>query len=183
MSVVMPRVMTRGVVFIHSTPTALCPHIAWALEGVLDTRVSLDWVPQPAQPGTMRTEFSWTGEAGTGALIASAMRGWDGLRYEVVEEASRGSDGMRWTHTPALGIHQARLSANGDVVVNEDRLRTLVAASAVRLAPSGAGRVASGSLACRRRSISSAVSSDGRLSGGAPFSVDDWTRANPLPNT
>jgi hypothetical protein len=122
--------MTRGVVFIHSTPTALCPHIAWALEGVLDTRVSLDWVPQPAQPGTMRTEFSWTGEAGTGALIASAMRGWDGLRYEVVEEASRGSDGMRWTHTPALGIHQARLSANGDVVVNEDRLRTLVEASA-----------------------------------------------------
>lgn len=130
MSVVMPRVMTRGVVFVHSTPTALCPHIAWALEGVLDTRVSLDWVPQPAQPGTMRTEFSWTGEAGTGALIASAMRGWDGLRYEVVEEASRGSDGMRWTHTPDLGIHQARLSANGDVVVNEDRLRALVEASA-----------------------------------------------------
>lgn len=130
MSVVMPRVMTRGVVFIHSAPTALCPHIAWALEGVLDTRVSLDWVPQPAQPGAMRTEFSWTGEAGTGALIASAMRGWDGLRYEVVEEASRGSDGMRWTHTPALGLHQARLSANGDVVVNEDRLRSLVEASA-----------------------------------------------------
>src|SRR5690606_35038209 len=43
---------------------------------------------------------------------------------------SRGSDGMRWTHTPALGIHQARLSANGDVVVNEDRLRSLVEASA-----------------------------------------------------
>lgn len=126
MSVVMPRVMTRGVVFIHSTPIALCPHIAWALEGVLDTRVTLDWVPQPASSGTMRTEFSWTGEAGTGALIASAMRGWDGLRYEVVEEASRGSDGMRWTHTPALGIHQARLSANGDVMVNEDRLRSIL---------------------------------------------------------
>ncbi len=126
MSVVMPRVMTRGVVFVHSAPLALCPHINWALEGVLDTRVSLDWVPQPVESGLVRTEFSWTGEAGTGALIASAMRGWDGLRYEVVEEASRGSDGMRWTHTPSLGIHQARLSANGDVVVNEDRLRTVV---------------------------------------------------------
>lgn len=126
MSVVMPRVMTRGVVFVHSTPTALCPHIAWALEGVLDTRVALDWVAQPVEPGAMRTEFSWTGESGTGAHIASAMRGWDGLRYEVVEEASRGSDGMRWTHTPTLGIHQARLSANGDVVVNEDRLRAIV---------------------------------------------------------
>ncbi|MGO0577526.1 DUF3145 domain-containing protein [Ornithinimicrobium panacihumi] len=126
MSVVMPKVMTRGVVFIHSTPTALCPHIVWALEGVLDTRVSLDWVTQPAEQGLMRTEFSWTGDAGTGALIASAMRGWDGLRYEVVEEASRGSDGMRWTHTPELGIHQTRISANGDVVINEDRVRSIV---------------------------------------------------------
>jgi hypothetical protein len=119
--------MTRGMVFIHSTPTALCPHIGWALEGVLDTRVALDWTPQPAQAATMRTEFAWTGEQGTGAQLASAMRGWDGLRYEVVEEASRGSDGARWTHTPALGIHHARLSANGDVVVNEDRLRALLA--------------------------------------------------------
>lgn len=127
MSVVMPRVMTRGMVFIHSSPTALCPHIGWALEGVLDTRVALDWTSQPAQPATMRTEFAWTGEQGTGAQLASAMRGWDGLRYEVVEEASRGSDGARWTHTPALGIHHARLSANGDVVVNEDRVRTLLA--------------------------------------------------------
>src|ERR1039457_4796658 len=24
-----PRVMAQGVVFIHSTPVALCPHIAW----------------------------------------------------------------------------------------------------------------------------------------------------------
>lgn len=130
MSAVMPRVMTRGMVFIHSTPIALCPHIAWALEGVLDTRVTLDWVTQPAQSGSMRTEFAWTGEAGTGATLASAMRGWDDLRYEVVEEASRGSDGVRWTHTPELGLHTARLSANGDVVVNEDRLRSIVESSA-----------------------------------------------------
>lgn len=130
MSAVMPRVMTRGVVFIHSTPTALCPHIAWALEGVLDTRVALDWISQPAEPGTMRTEFSWTGDAGTGATIASAMRGWDGLRYEVVEEASRGSDGVRWTHTPSLGLHTARLSANGDIVVNEDRIRHIMESAA-----------------------------------------------------
>lgn len=130
MSAVMPRVMTRGVVFIHSTPIALCPHIAWALEGVLDTRVALDWISQSAETGTMRTEFAWTGEAGTGATIASAMRGWDGLRYEVVEEASRGSDGVRWTHTPSLGLHTARLSANGDVVVNEDRLRHIVESAA-----------------------------------------------------
>jgi hypothetical protein len=121
--------MTRGVVFIHSTPTALCPHIAWALEGVLDTRIHLDWTPQPLAPGLMRTEFSWTGEAGTGARLASAVRGWENLRYEVSEEASPGNDGSRWSHTPSLGIHHTWTSASGDAVVNEDRLRHAVAAS------------------------------------------------------
>ena len=52
MSVAMPRVTTRGVVFVHSTPTALCPHIIWALESVLDRRVTLDWTPQPAGAAT-----------------------------------------------------------------------------------------------------------------------------------
>ncbi|HET8600808.1 MAG TPA: DUF3145 domain-containing protein [Segeticoccus sp.] len=126
MSVAMSRATTRGVVFIHSTPTALCPHIAWALEGVLGGRVALDWIPQPLVPGLVRTELSWTGEAGTGARLASAMRGWDNLRYEVTEEPSPGVDGSRWSHTPSLGIHHTWTSANGDAVINEDRLRAAV---------------------------------------------------------
>ena len=51
MSVAMPRTNTRGVVYVHSTPKALCPHIVWAIEGVLGTRVSVDWTAQPAGPG------------------------------------------------------------------------------------------------------------------------------------
>ncbi len=74
----------------------------------------------------MRTELSWAGEAGTGARIASALRGWDNLRYEVTEEPSAGSDGSRWSHTPRLGIHHTWTSANGDAVINEDRLREVV---------------------------------------------------------
>ena len=50
MSVAMPRTNTRGVVYVHSTPKALCPHIVWAIEGVLGTRVSVDWTDQPAGP-------------------------------------------------------------------------------------------------------------------------------------
>ncbi len=129
MSVAMSRVTTRGVVFIHSTPTALCPHVAWAIEGVLDGRIHLDWTPQPLAPGLLRTEFSWTGEPGTGAHLASALRGWDHLRYEITEDPSPGCDGSRWSHTPSLGIHHTWTSANGDAVVGEDRLRHAVASS------------------------------------------------------
>ena len=111
MSVAMPRVMTRGVVFIHSTPKALCPHITWALESVLDGRVAIDWTPQPAGAALVRAEFAWAGVQGTGAKLASTLRGWDNLRYEVTEEPSAGADGSRWSHTPALGIHHTWTSA------------------------------------------------------------------------
>ena len=74
------RVTTRGVVFIHSTPTALCPHITWALESVLGQSVTLDWTEQQLGRSLKRAEFSWTGEPGTGAKLASAMRGWDNVR-------------------------------------------------------------------------------------------------------
>ena len=100
MSVAMPRVTTRGVVFIHSTPTALCPHIIWALESALGQRVTLEWTRQPLGPKLVRAELSWTAEAGAGAGVASALRGFDNLRYEVTEEPSPGSDGSRWSHTP-----------------------------------------------------------------------------------
>lgn len=129
MSVSMPHVLTRGVVFIHSTPTALCPHITWALESVLSQRVALEWARQPLSSTFMRAELSWVGESGTGAKIASSLRGWDNLRYEVTEEPSLGNDGSRWSHTPSLGIHHTWTSASGDAVVNEDRLRSAISVS------------------------------------------------------
>lgn len=125
MAVATPRT-TRGVVFIHSTPASLCPHIGWAIEASLGTRIAVDWVRQPAAPGLMRAELTWSGPAGTGSRIASALRGWDNLRYEVTEEPSQGCDGSRWSHTPRLGIHHTWMSASGDAVVNEDRLREVV---------------------------------------------------------
>jgi hypothetical protein len=71
----------------------------------------------------VRAEVSWTGDPGTGARLASALRGWDQVRYEVTEDPSPGADGSRWSHTPTLGLHHTWTSANGDAMVNEDRLR------------------------------------------------------------
>jgi hypothetical protein len=114
---------TRGVLFVHSAPRALCPHIEWAAGGVLGVRLSLEWIPQPAAPGLLRAELSWQAEQGTGARLTSALRGWAHLRYEVTEEPSPGADGGRWSHTPELGIFHAVTDVHGNVVVPEDRIR------------------------------------------------------------
>ncbi len=117
---------TQGVVYVHSAPSALCPHVEWALSGVLGQRVLLDWTPQPAAPGTFRTELSWRGAAGTASSVASALRGWVHLRFEVTEEPSSGHEGARFSSTAELGIFHAVTGIHGDIVIPEDRLRATV---------------------------------------------------------
>ena len=121
---------TRGVVYVHAAPPALCPHVEWAVGAALDARVTLDWIPQPAAPGALRAELSWQSEAGTGARIASALRQWAQLRFEVTEEPSPGAEGERWSCTPTLGLFHATTGVHGDIVVREDRLRATLARTA-----------------------------------------------------
>ncbi|HEX6445179.1 MAG TPA: DUF3145 domain-containing protein [Streptosporangiales bacterium] len=119
----------RGVLYVHSSPPALCPHVEWAASGVLGVRVSLDWTPQSASPGTMRAEVCWEGRPGTAALIASAMRGWDRVRYEVTEDPSEDCDGSRFMWTPTLGMFAGVTGVEGDILVSEHRLRAAVVAA------------------------------------------------------
>jgi hypothetical protein len=119
----MSDVITRGVLFVHSSPRAVSPHIEWVATNVLGVEVSMDWTDQPAAPGTLRAEYSWQGLQGTGARLASALRGWEHLRYEVTEEPSFGADGGRWSHTPSLGVFYAVIDVHGNTMVPEDRIR------------------------------------------------------------
>jgi hypothetical protein len=115
--------MARGVVLIHSAPRALCPHLEWAVGRALGRAVNFDWIDQPVLPGSRRTEYYWEAPSGSGAALASAMHGWEHLRFEVSEDPTPRSDGGRWLHTPDLGIHFAQTDTAGNIVVGEDRIR------------------------------------------------------------
>ena len=119
--------MSAGVLYVHSAPPALCPHVEWAVAAELGTRARMEWSDQPMAPGQLRAEVSWRGRPGTAGRLAAALRGWSVLRYEVTEEASPGLDGERYAVTPTLGLFRSAMSANGDVLVGEDRLRALLA--------------------------------------------------------
>ena len=119
-------VRSRGTVFIHCCPPALATHVEWALAGVLDRPARLVWTAQAAAPGQLRAEATWIGPAGTAARLAAAMRAWPMLRFEVTEDASAAGDGERLAYVPGRGFYRAMVSANGDVVVGEERLRGLL---------------------------------------------------------
>jgi hypothetical protein len=93
----------------------------------LHTKADLQWVAQAAAPGQLRAECEWSGPPGTAAALVSALRAWPMLRFEVTEEPSPGVDGERFCHVPGLGLWRSRTSANGDITVGEDQLRSLAA--------------------------------------------------------
>jgi Protein of unknown function (DUF3145) len=123
-------VSVYGVLQVHSAPPALCPHIEWAVAGAVGAPVSMPWVSQSAAPGSLRAELTWKGSPGTAGAITSALAGWNRLRFEVTEEASPGCDAMRYSYTPELGLFAATTSANGDILVPENKLRAVLALGA-----------------------------------------------------
>ena len=120
----------HGVLYVHSAPPALCPHIEWAVAGIVGVPVDMPWVGQPAAPGALRAEITWHARPGTAGAVASALAGWNRLRFEVTEDSSTGCDGVRHCYAPDLGLFSAVTSANGDIMVSEDRLRSVMTLAA-----------------------------------------------------
>lgn len=125
--------VTSGVVYIHASPAAVCPHVEWALSSTLGQgEPGLDAATGPA--AQLRAVTNWVGPVGTGARLANALRSWSVLRFEVTEDPSPGVDGQRFSHTPQLGLWSGAMSANGDIMVGEMRLRAMMAQGADTLA-------------------------------------------------
>ncbi len=120
---------TRGVLYIHSAPSALCPHIEWAVGGVFGAPVRVDWIAQPVERSAYRTEYSWVGPTGTGARLASALKGWQKVRFEVTEEATTATESERYCYTPSLGVFHAITGIHGDIMIPEDRIRQAMVAA------------------------------------------------------
>jgi hypothetical protein len=91
----------------------------------------MSWTPQAARSGAYRTEYSWRGPVGTAAKLASALRGWDQLLFEVTEDPTSSSEGARYSFTPDLGVYHAVTGLHGDIMIPEDRLKAAVVKAAV----------------------------------------------------
>ena len=111
---------SKGYLAIHSAPSALTRHIQWAVANLLDRSVLLMWRPQPLLPGTYRAICEWRDRTGTGAELASVLRGWHYLRFEIREEEAQAT--VLYRFTPELGIHRAVLDRSGAVMLTENQI-------------------------------------------------------------
>lgn len=113
-----------GLVLIHSAPSALRQHIEWGLNALLGTPQSIFWREQPLDVGTVRTHLEFRAPLGTAAKIATALKNWHYLKFEVHEMGSNSGEMFRFT--PDLGIHRTLIDAVGSILVSENVLRKAI---------------------------------------------------------
>lgn len=121
----MNAISAQGMVYIHSAPRALLPHVEWALGRLLGGPIGLLWQPQAQAAGQFRAETDFIADFDFGALASSELLGWGSLRFEIVQESVSGSESWRWAFTPSLGLFQGQLDSFGNLLVNEHRLRAV----------------------------------------------------------
>lgn len=87
----------------------------------------MSWNPQPLLPGTYRTQLEFRGPQGAAAQIASSLRTWHYLNFEVIEGTELGGELFRFT--PELGIHRSIVDQSGAVLINENQMSKVLAES------------------------------------------------------
>lgn len=104
---------------------ALRQHIEWGLNALLGSPYTYTWRDQPLAVGTIRTVIEFRAPVGTAAKIATALKNWHYLRFEVQELGNDGGEYFRFT--PDLGIHRAVIDASGSVLITENVIRKSLA--------------------------------------------------------
>ena len=87
----------------------------------------MSWSPQPLLPGTFRTQLEFRGPQGAASEIASSLRTWHYLNFEVIEGTELGGELFRFT--PELGIHRSVVDQSGAVLINENQISKVLAES------------------------------------------------------
>ena len=114
-----------GLLTIHSAPSALRQHIEWGLNAILGYTGEYSWRDQPLAPGTLRTIIEYRAPLGTAAKIATSLKNWYYLRFEVQEFCSEGAELFRFT--PELGMHRAFTDGTGSILICENVIRKSLA--------------------------------------------------------
>jgi hypothetical protein len=114
-----------GLLTIHSAPSVLRQHIEWGLNAILGYTGQYTWREQPLAPGTLRTIIEYRAPLGTAAKIATSLKNWHYLRFEVQEFCSEGAELFRFT--PELGMHRAFTDGTGSILISENVIRKSLA--------------------------------------------------------
>jgi hypothetical protein len=84
---------------------------------------------QPLSAGTYACEINWRARKPRASKIASTLKSWHFIRFDVREFPTEGGEGVLYRCTPDLGLHQAVTASTGDVMIHENRIVSIMKSS------------------------------------------------------
>lgn len=118
--------ISHGRLTIHSAPKALCSHTDWSISEVFGFPFRGEWKVQPLVAASYRLDLPWQGKIGSASHLATALAGWEFLRFEITQSARLGSDGEFYRFTPNLKMHFSTINETGDIVVHENHILSTI---------------------------------------------------------
>jgi hypothetical protein len=116
----------HGYLHIYSAPRVVAKHIEWGVAEVLGYPVSMNWQSQRLVPGSVTADLSWSALVGSGAKLASTLRGWHYLTFEVYESAGIQGEGSLFMFTPEHGLFHGNVGMTGNLLIDENQMRSVL---------------------------------------------------------
>jgi hypothetical protein len=114
--------MSECSVLIHLAPSALRSHVEWTISGVAGKPTKLTWIADQSNSTHFRSFATFACSQESAATLASAFMNLKQLTFEVIFHQAH--SGARWSFTPSLGMFSCATDEVGNLVVNENQIRS-----------------------------------------------------------
>jgi hypothetical protein len=114
--------MSECSVLIHLAPSALRSHVEWTISGVAGNPTKLTWIADQSNSTHFRSFATFACSQESAATLASAFMNLKQLTFEVIFHQAH--SGARWSFTPSLGMFSCATDEVGNLVVNENQIRS-----------------------------------------------------------
>lgn len=116
--------MSECSVLIHLAPSALRSHVEWTISGVAGNPTKLIWITDQSNSTHFRSFATFACSQESAATLASAFMNLKQLTFEVIFHQAH--SGARWSFTPSLGMFSCATDEVGNLVVNENQIRSSI---------------------------------------------------------
>ena len=114
--------MSECSVLMHLAPSALRSHVEWTISGVAGNPTKLTWITDQSNSTHFRSFATFACSQESAATLASAFMNLKQLTFEVIFHQAH--SGARWSFTPSLGMFSCATDEVGNLVVNENQIRS-----------------------------------------------------------
>ena len=122
------QLRVTGQLSIYAAPMSVVSHLQWSVESLITLAAPWQWQPQPLIPKSQSCSLPFRTSIDNLPKLVSTLFEFPNIFAEVLRDPINGGLGERWLITPSLGLRRLDINEFGDAVVDENQLRSAIAA-------------------------------------------------------